>query len=271
MDGLSQPRVLLGDGNRHVGDLIGGVAVEGTGRFTQLVARCPRKGRRILLGLDLQLAILDTNVHEHMNAARLGEIGVAVALGVHEVSHRQLHVGVDRTDHRAGGIVVFLVGVNTAVCLDGDIVVGGEGATRRAEDVGGEQIKQVGVAALDLGHTDIPVAVRNHGGTRGLDGQRGGLTHVVAEATGGEASVAGDDRDDDISREGLVTGNGGVGTAVALGGDGDVVGHVTHAGTVCPGHRPVYLLILGGGGLDGGGKGLLEGIVVLELEQDQNL
>ena len=53
-------------------------------------------------------------------------------------------------------------------------------------------------------------------------------------------------------------GDGGVGAAVAVRGDGDIVAHVSGAGAVCPGYRPVHLLIGGGGGPDGGGKGLLQ-------------
>ena len=263
MDGLGKTAVLLGDGHGHEGELSIGIAGEGAGGLTELGAGGIGVGRRIVLGLDLQLAILNANREEGMETARLGEIGVAVALGLHEISHRELYGSVDGTRKGACRIVVLLGGVDTAVGLDGDRVIGGIGLTDRAEDVGGEQVEEVGIAALDLGYADIPVAVRNHGCTRRLDDQGGGLAHVVTEATGGKAAVPGDDGDHDIPRKGLIAGNGGVGAAVALGGDGDVVGHIPHARTVCPGHRPVHLLIGGGSGLDGGGEGLLEGRLVV--------
>ena len=263
VDGLGKTAVLLGDGHGHEGELAICIAGEGAGGLTELGASGVGVGRGIVLGLDLQLTVLDTDVQEGMQSARLGEIGITVALGVHEVGHRQFYGSVDGSRKGACRIVILLGGIDTAVGLDGDRVIGGIGLTDRAEDVGGEQVEQVGIAALDLGHADVPVAVRNHGCTRRLDDQGGGLAHVVTEATGGKAAVPGDDGDHDIPRKGLIAGDGGVGAAVALGGDGDVVGHIPHARAIRPCYRPVHFLIGGGSGLDGGGEGLLEGRLVV--------
>ena len=263
VEGVGDTRSLLGEDHGHVRLHVVDVAVKdrlGNGVVGILLLGAVSSG--IALTGDVELTVADAD-KDLVDDGSTGEVCAVIVGGIKEIDGLQRNLDSLGTGQSAACVIGGVLGVDTAVSLHDDVILGGEFRTGCAEDVG--QVDGViagGLVAANLHDVHVPVGVGDDGGIRQIDLHGGRDTDILTDALCGEAALTGGNLDDHVAGKGLHAGNGGHIAAILVGGEHDIGADDLGARSVLPVDGPVHFLILGGLGQDGGGQDMLQDVTV---------
>ena len=263
VEGVGDARGLLGEDHGHVRLHVVDIAVKdrlGNGAVGVLLLGAVRGG--IALTGDVELTVADAD-EDLVDDGGAGKVSAVVACGVEKVHGLESELALLGSGQVTACVMGGILGLDTAVSLQYDVILGGEVRAGLTKDVG--QVDGViagGLVTANLHNVHVPVGVGDDGGIRQIDLHGGRDTHVLADALCSKASLTGSNLDDHVTGEGLQTGDGGHIAAVLIGGEHDVGADDLGARSVLPVDRPVHFLILGGLGQNGSGQDMLQDVTV---------
>ena len=261
VEGVGDARGLLGEGHGDVGSHSINESVEdylGHSAVGVLLLGLVRGG--VVLTGNVELTVADAD-EDLVGDGGTCKVGAVVACGVEEVHGLESQLALLGAGQVTACVMGGILGLDTAVSLQYDVILRGEISAGSTEDVGQGDLV-IGRSLTDLRDISVPIGIGNHGKVAQIHVDLGRQTHVLTDTACGETALHGGDGDHDIPGKGLQAGDGGHVAAVVIGGDHHVGADDLLAGGVLPVDRPVHALVLSGLGQDGGGQGMLQDTAV---------
>ena len=263
VEGVGDTRSLLGEDHGHVRLHVVDVAVKdrlGNGVVGILLLGAVSSG--IALTGDVELTVADAD-KDLVDDGGAGKVSAVVACGVEEVHGLESELALLGTGQVTACIMGGILGLDTAVSLQYDVILGGEIRAGLTEDVGQtDGVIAGGLVAANLYNVHVPIGVGDDVDIGQIHIHFRRDAHVLTYALCSEAALPGGNFDDYVAGERLQTGDGGHIAAILVGGEHDVGADDLGAGSVLPVDSPVHFLILGGLGQDGGGQDMLQDVTV---------
>ena len=263
VEGVGDARGLLSEDHGHVRLHVVDVAVKGSlGNGAVGVILLGAVSSGIALTGDVELTVADAD-KDLVDDGGAGKVSAVVACGVEEVHGLESELALLGTGQVTACVIGGILGLDTAVSLQYDVILGGEISAGSTEDVGQtDGVIAGGLVTANLHNVHVPIGVDDDGGIRQVHLHGGRDTDILTDALCSEAALTGGNFDDYVAGERLQTGDGGHIAAILVGGEHDVGADDLGAGSVLPVDGPVHFLILGRLGQNGGGQDMLQDVTV---------